>query len=423
MIPGPCPLPFRGAGGSNEDAHLGEGIAEEILLALGRQDGLRVLSRTSSFRLAEAGFSPAEVGRRLQADAVLGGSLLRKGTRLVVEAELLRMPAGERLWAERHDHEHEEVFHLVEEIAGRVARSLGMVLDPLPPRPPVDLAAYDAYLKGRQAYFRYNRHAMGEAAEAFRAALGMDPSYAAAWAGLANVAAFEYIYVERSQAKREAALDASARALELDPGLAEAYAARGVALSAAGEVEAAEIAFETALRLDPDLYEAAYFYARHCVATGRPEQAILFFEQAASLRPEDCQPVLLVAQVYGSLGIEDEARAARLRGLSLAEEQLVHAPQDARTRYLGANALVALGECEKGLAWARMARALDPEDSMLLYNLGCIHALAQDAETALDCLEQATAACLTQKAWFLHDGDLEVLRSHPRFQALLERLG
>jgi adenylate cyclase len=93
-----------------------------------------------------------------------------------------------------------------------------------------------------------------------------------------------------------------------------------------------------------------------------------------------------------------------------------------RARYLGANALIALGETQKGLAWARLARGLDPDDPMLLYNLGCIHALAGEGEDALDCLTAAVRAGLTQRGWFLHDGDLASIRTRPRFQALLAQL-
>jgi adenylate cyclase len=89
---------------------------------------------------------------------------------------------------------------------------------------------------------------------------------------------------------------------------------------------------------------------------------------------------------------------------------------------MGANALVALGERKKGLEWARMARSMDPDDPMLLYNLGCIHALASDPEGALDCLTMAVAGGLTQKDWILHDGDLDSIRSHPRYQELIASL-
>ncbi len=89
---------------------------------------------------------------------------------------------------------------------------------------------------------------------------------------------------------------------------------------------------------------------------------------------------------------------------------------------MGAIGLIALGEKDKGRDWARRARKIDPDDPMLLYNLGCFHSLAGDAEEAVDCLERAAAGGLLQKGWYENDGDLDALRSHPRFQALLERM-
>jgi tetratricopeptide (TPR) repeat protein len=388
---------------------------------LNRAEGLRVLSRTSSFLFKDADLTSQAIGRRLGVRHTLGGTLHKEASRLDLEAELTEVATGERTWSDSFESHGFDLLATVEAVVQAVAMRLGAPC-PARQRVAVDLDAYDLYLRGRQAYFHYNRHEMLAANRLFQKALDIDPGYAAAWAGLANCSAYLYIYVDRSEAHRARAEQASRRALELDAGLAEAHAARGVALSAAGRAEAAVDAFETALRLDPNLYEAAYFYARHCFAAGRMEEAIQFFEWAAALRPEDFQAVLLVAQAYASLGVADEAERARRQGLALVQNRLEHAPDDARARYLGANALVALGQREKGLAWARMARSMDPEDSMLLYNLGCIHALAEDPEAALNCLTQAVRAGLTQTSWLLNDGDLASLRSHPRFTALIRAM-
>lgn len=416
-------LPFADLSPGQVEGHFCEGVADEILHALSRVEGLRLLSRTSSFIYKDSGLTAQEIGQRLGVLDVLTGRCLRERERLLIETELIDVTSGHSIWYQCYNREHTDVFKVREEVASGVALTLGLTMEPLEhPLPKVDLEVFDLYLKGRQHYFRYNRRGMDAATEQFQQALGIDPRYAAAWAGLANCAAFRYIYGDRCEANREQAETASMKALELDPNLAEAHASRGAALSAAGRAEEAEKAFEKALELDPFLYEAAYFYARHCFALGRMELAIQFFERASAIRPEDCQSVLLVAQAYTSLGIEDEATAARERGLRLAEERLNYVPDDARTRYLGANALVSLGHRERGLAWARMARELDPEDPMLLYNLGCIHALAKDPDEAIECLEAAASAGLTQKGWFLHDGDLDPLRELPRFKELLQRL-
>ena len=415
-------LPFLNPRPDGVDDHLGEGTADEVLQGLNRIEGLQVLSRTTSFRYGDSPFSPAEVGRRLHATAILAGSLMQEGTLLTLNTTLVDVKSGKVAWAKPYVFSRQELFVTLDDVIRCVASALH-VPAPGHARHAVGLDAYDYYLRGRQYYFRFSRQGMGFAAQMFRHSLDLDPAFPSAWAGLANCAAYSYIYLDRAETQRELAESCSRKALELDPGLAEAHASRGVALSAAGLADEAEEAFETALRLDPNLYEAAYFYARHCFATGKPERAIEFFEWAAALRPEDFQAILLVAQVYHSLGLEDEARRARQAGLALVEERLDRVPDDARARYLGANALVALGEREKGLAWARMARELDPDDSMLLYNLGCIHALAGDPEESLGCLERAVARGLSQKGWFVHDGDLDSIRSHPRFRELMVRIG
>ncbi len=403
------------------EGHLCEGLAEEILQGLNKVEGVRVLSRTSTFLYRDAGLSYQEIGKRLGVLYVLTGGLQKGTTRLLLNLELIAVDSGQAIWTIHTTREASELFTLIGELVSGVATALNLV-SPGPKHSSLNLEAYDFYLKGRQYYFRFNRHGMAFACEEYQQALAIDPEFAAAWAGLANCAAFLYIYVDRSEHHRAQAEFASRKALELDPDLAEAHVSRGIALSAVGESEEADEAFETALRLDPNLYDAFYFYARHCFAAGKFETAIQFFEWAAALRPEDFQAPLLVAQVYTSLGILDEAQAARRRGLALVEDRLKHTPDDVRARYMGANALVALGEREKGLAWARIARSLDPSDSMLLYNLGCIHALAGEIDDALDCLVQALAAGLSEKAWLIHDADLVSLHEHPRFAELVRSL-
>ena len=414
-------LPFLDLHPKGGEDPLGEGIAEELLLALNRVEGLKVVSRTTSFPYGGSGLDRVEVGRSLRADTVLGGTIQAKGDLLTLRAELVEVHSGREIWSTCCDFERDDLMANLELIIVGITSRLRFS-PPARSRHVVNLKAFEYYLRGRNYYYRFNRQGMGLAAQMFRRSLEIDPNYARAWAGLANSAAYSYIYIERSEDQRELAESSSRRALQLDPDLAEAHASRGVALSATGLAAEAEDAFETALRLDPNLFEAAYFYARHCFAAGMLERAVEYFEWAAALRPEDFQAILLVAQVYHSLGVEDEAELARHRGLALVDERLERAPDDVRARYLGANALVAVGDREKGLAWARMARSLDPEDPMLLYNLGCIHALAGEAEEALDCLGAAIARGLTQKSWFLHDGDLDSIRSHPHFQELMNLL-
>lgn len=105
---------------------------------------------------------------------------------------------------------------------------------------------------------------------------------------------------------------------------------------------------------------------------GRFEQAIELWEKASEVRPEDYQSPLLVAQAYEQLDGHAEAMRARRRGVTIVQDHLRRHPDDVRALYMGANRMVALGDTEKGLAWARHALTLDPDEPMLLYNIGCI---------------------------------------------------
>jgi tetratricopeptide (TPR) repeat protein len=187
-----------------------------------------------------------------------------------------------------------------------------------------------------------------------------------------------------------------------------------------GKYDEAEKEFETAIRLDSRLFEAYYFYARVCFAGGKLEKAVELYEKSSEVRPEDYQAMLLAAQVYSDLGREAESVAARRKGVRIAEARLSLYPDDTRALYMGANGLVALGERELGLEWARQALEMGPEDSMVLYNVACIQSLAGCLDEAVDSLERAVKAGLTQKEWLEHDSNLDPLRSHPRYETLMK---
>lgn len=426
-VPSIAVLPFTDASREKDQAYLCEGIAEEILGALGRVRGLRVASRAASFarNLAEA--APGEIARSLAVDSVLDGSVRRSGNRLRVFVELVDARGGLQVWSESYDREVGDVFVIQEEIARRVVASLKIRLSPqehgaLASAPTRHVQAYDYYLRGRKLYFQYARREIEFALQLFSRAVELDRRYALAYAGLADCWSFLYLYADRNDVLREQAESASARAVELAPDLAQAHASRGAALSLAGRHDEALRSFEAAIRLDPTLFEAWYFYARSAFVEGDLDKAAGLYEQARRVKPDDYQSPLLMAQIYDDLGRHDDACAVRRQGIEIAEERLRLHPEDVRALYMAANGLVALGERETGLEWARRARALAPEEPMVLYNLGCIHALAGNPAEALDCLEHAVELGLSQRGWFEHDSNLDPLRREARFVRLLERL-
>jgi serine/threonine protein kinase/Flp pilus assembly protein TadD len=420
-------LPFTDLSREKDQEYFCDGIAAEIIAALARVTGIRLASRTSSFRFRGTSLDTREIARRLNVRALLEGTIRRAEDRLRVTAELVDGATGFALWSETFDRDVADVFSIQEEIARSIAEALEVTLsrrerEALGQAATSDVRAYDHYLRGRKFYYQYRRRGIEMALEMFLRAIEIDPRYARAWAGLADCYCFFYLYVSRAPENIQRAEEASRRALELDPELAEAQASWGIALSVAGRNDEAAGAFEKAVQLDPGLFEARYFYARHAFALGDLPKAARLYEEAEELRPEDYQAPTLVAQIYGDLGQTGKAEAAHRRGLRKAEETLRLHPDDTRARYMGANALLVLGEREKALEWARAAIAQEPFEPMVLYNVGCVFSLAGESEKALNLLERAVERGLTQRGWFEHDSNLDPLRSHPRFRALLERL-
>jgi TolB-like protein len=420
-------LPFADMSQDQDQAYFCEGIAEEIILALSRIQGLRVASRTSAFRFKATAGDVHQLGHRLRVRHLLEGSVRKSDERLRIAVQLIDAESGYQLWSQRYDREVKDIFAIQEEIAGSIAQALEVKLSTkeraaLAAPPTRSVQAYDCYLRGRKFYYGYGPRDVRLAQQLFTEAIALDPAYALAYAGLADCWSYIYLNAERSEAARQQADWASARAVELDPGSAQAHASRAVALSLNGCNEAAEEAFETALRLDPDLFEAHYFYARHAFACGQSEKAVRLYESAMRVRPEDYQSPLLVAQSYDDLGRREEARAARLKGIELAEQHVGLNPEDVRALYMAANGMAALGQTERAREWAGRARALRPEDPMVLYNVSCIFSLLGCLDDALNCLENAFRLGLRYKGWYQHDSNLDPLRSHPRFQDLMRQL-
>jgi len=286
-----------------------------------------------------------------------------------------------------------------------------------------DVRAYDYYLRGRRAYYhQYGWRGVELALQMFSRAIEIDPNYALAYAGIADCRSFLYTNAHRSDENRDAALAASDTALELDPELAEAHNSRGQALLTCERYEEAQQAFERAIQLNPKLFDAFLSYARTCFASGRPEAAARWYERAVEIQPDDYQSRLLLGFVYSKLGRTADAETVRRAGVRLVEERLEFDPRNVRALYLAANALVALGDRDRGLEWTRRALNIEPDEPMLLYNAACIYSLAEQPDEAIGFLEQAVRHGFSNRGWLQHDADLDSLRGSPRFLALSEQM-
>ncbi len=418
-------LPFANFSPSPDDGYLGDGITEEILTALAKLQDLRVASRTSAFQYKGRHEDVRLIGERLGVEAVLEGSVRREGARLRVTAQLINVADGYHLWSEKFDRDMADVFAIQDEIAQRIAGSLELALrdherQALRRVPTADMRAYEYYLRGRQFFSQARKRSLEFAIGMFERAIAADPSYALAWAGLADAASLLAMYYPPGEAQLVRADEASLRALELAPDLAEAHAARGFVLWLLKRHDEAAQAFDESIRLDPKEFEARYFYARSCFQRGETEKAARLFEEAAAVR-EDYQARFFAAQSYASLGRAAEAEAAYRRAAQVAEDHLALNPDDPRAYTMCAVALCRTGQPEAGLACAQRAVEVDPEDAGVCYNVACLYSLEGRIEDALRCLEDAFRHGFGDKAWIEHDPDLEPLRGEPRFQALLAR--
>ncbi|MFO7652985.1 MAG: protein kinase [Candidatus Krumholzibacteriia bacterium] len=420
-------LPFLDLSPERDQAYFCDGIAEELIAGLARLGDLQVASRTLAFAYRQRETDLRIIGRELGVGTILEGSVRKAGRRVRITAQLIDVTTGFHLWTDRFDRELDDILAIQDQIAASIVTALEITLSPresasIRARPTRDARAYDFYLRGRSLYFQFRRSSVERALDMFIRASEIDPDYAPAYTWMALCWCFMYLYTDRREESLERADVTSRRALEVDADLAEAHAARCQVLSVAGRSKEAEQHFETAIRLNPRLFEAYYFYARDRFAAGDLERAARLFEMATIADPDDYQSPLLIAQIYASLGRLTDARAAQRRGVKSVELRLLAWPDDVRALYCGANGLVALGEVERGLEWAERAQLLEPEEPMVLYNLGCIHSLAGRRESALDLLEQAARSGLRQIGWFQHDSNLDPLRAHPRFVALMQWL-
>ncbi len=423
-LPSIAVLPLRDMSPEGDQGYFCEGMAEELLNALTAIRGLRVASRTSSFQFKGASTDIREIGERLGVGTVLEGSLRKSGARLRISVQLINVEDGYQLWSGRFDRELEDVFEIQEEIATNVAAALRVVLSEREKsalgRPPTeDLEAYDFYLRGRQFFFGMGRNNIALAREMFGRAIALDPEYAAAHAGLSYCSYLLHQWHGGHQEDLRQAEEASRRAVELAPDSAEAHTALGNAFVLTKNYDEAEQEYRTAIRLNPSLFDAHYFLARLRVEQGRMLEAASAFEKAEEADPDDYQSPLLVAAIYKAIGRETERLAVLRRGLECTRRRLAVHPDDTRALYLGASALVVLGNRSEGLEWARRAVERDPEDSVILYNVACIYALAGEKETAIEILEKALRGGWGNLAWIRHDTDLKPLHDHPRWKELI----
>ena len=283
-------LPFVNLGGEADDEYFSDGLAEEILNALGQVEALRVAARSSAFSFrGEATDIPAIAGK-LQVANVLEGSVRRAGQRIRVTIQLVDARTGFQVWSERYDRQMEDIFELQDDIARAITERLKVSLGAGLRRSTSDLEAYELYLKGRY-YWAQRPQGIGKAIEYFERAIEQDPNYARARAGLADCYVTLGSWENGTMAPIEAmakAKEAAGKALELDERLAEAHTTLAYRTTHHDwDWACAEAQFQHAFELNPNYVVCHHWYSHYLTAVGRTEESLKASKRCLELDPLD----------------------------------------------------------------------------------------------------------------------------------------
>src|SRR6476661_8423470 len=421
-------LPFNNMSGDPEQEYFSDGITEDIITDLSKISGLSVIARNTSFTYKGKAVKAETVGKELGANFILEGSVRKAGARVRVTGQLVNGNDGTFIWAERFDRDLTDIFAIQDEITHAIVEQLKVKLLPQEKKsigqtPTGNVEAYTYYLRGRQFFHRHSKSYYQLARRMFAKAVELDPAYARAYAGIADCDSFLFLHYS-APVEIKGIFETSAKALALESSLAEAHASQALALSLEQRYEEAMAEFEKAIALDPNSFEGHYFYARACFAQGKLERAAALFERAAEIKPDDYQSVCLLVQIYRSLGRDGEKESAARRGIERAERELTLHPDNPRPAYLGATALVELGQNDRAKEWLARTLVIDPDDTLTQYNAACIYSRLGEIDPAFDLLERLLPnANHETKAWIKHDSDLDPLRDHPRYKKILELIG
>ncbi|HMF07553.1 MAG TPA: protein kinase, partial [Thermoanaerobaculia bacterium] len=274
-------LPLANLSGDPQEDYFADGMTEQIIANLSRLKDLRVISRTSAMSYKGTRKRLPEIARELAVDAVVEGSVTRAGGRVKVSAELVQASNDRNLWADSYERDVRDVLALQGEIARAIARKISVELTPedrarLESGRKIDPEAYEAYVKGRYYWNKRTETDLKNAIDQFQRALDRDPTYAPAYAGIADcygqLGYGSFVSPEDSFPRSKAAAQ---KALELDPNLAEAHASLGFALMYYDwKFASAEAEFKRSSELNPNYAAAHQWYAYLLTAMERPEAEV-----------------------------------------------------------------------------------------------------------------------------------------------------
>ncbi len=450
-------LPFKSLGASQEDEQLGLGMADALITRIGTLGQILVVPTGRVAKYAHTSEEPVRIARELGVDALLDGHMQRDGQRIRVTVQLISAIDGTTLWAEQHEQTYVDLFALQDQLSESLAGALSLRLGEsehaaLTRHPTADTGAYEACLRGRYVWNKLTPAWLLRAEEAFSEALKIDPHYARAHAGLADTLTGLGLYGARHPDELwPQAEAAAARAVELDPSLAEARVALAyVRLFRAWAWDDAERELRRAVELSPNSALPHHWYALFLGMTGRFLKAAVELRRARSIDPLSLsintnmgiqvyltrEAEQVIAERNKALDLEpDFALGHWALGLAYEQQQnwdAAIAAQQKAVELTGGNALMKTILGRYYATAGRRAEALTlldelnhprPGTFVSPYVLATIHAALDDHEGAFARIDEALARHDHWLVWLKVDPKVDPLRDDKRFDQALAAVG
>jgi TolB-like protein/tetratricopeptide (TPR) repeat protein len=358
-------LPLENFSGSPDQDYLSDGMTEALISRLSTIHALRVISRTSAMHFKGTRKSLPSIGKELNVDAVVEGSVLRSGDKIRITVQLIRADTDEHLWTGTYDRELQDVLTLQNDVTYGIARHIEVAVNGTPAGPiatprVVAPAVYEAYLKGRFAMHKGSRAGLEEARQHFQAAIDSDPTFAPAYAGLATTySALGLVFYGQPPADtRPKVLLAARKALELDPELSDARAELGDALQKDWQWAEAEAEYRRAIELSPNNAAAHGGLAQWLLCQSRTEEALASARRAQELDPQEFNGAQVGWILFHGRRYEEAIRELRT---ALAIE-----PKDAMTAWFLGFALIATEHFDEAITTLERAASLSNRSSAVL---------------------------------------------------------
>ena len=418
-------LPFGNIGSDQETDYFAEGLAEELIINLSKIKDVTVISRTNSMRYKSTEKDIRTIGRELGVRYILEGTVRKFRDDLRISIQLIDVSGGEQLWGETFKGKMADVFDIQEKVSKEIVDALRLQLSPsekvvLERRATSNTEAYDLYLRARNFLYKVSSNNINFAIQLFKNAIEIDTRFAGGYAGLSEAYASQFTFFSKDSALLDKAIDAGLRALMYDPSLSEAYASLALAYYNKKMHEEAFTAGRKAIELDANNYNAYWILGRIYHSTDRDADAIALYKKVFELNPDFYSAYADLCMSYEKLGMRSEYDEAFKLVMEVFPRYLSQNPDDSRAHIIYAIYLVEAGKVEEAKTEGKKAIALSPDDSLMSYNVACLHSRLGEKKLAIDYLSNAIKKGYSNYEWLKRDPDLNNIQNEPEFMELMK---